>query len=126
MQTIEQVMAQLGNRLGIRLNMYDGAVNLKLDSGEEVAIEAPAQSALIVVQTEISQHASSRIFEQCMMLNSRLDLTKGAWLAFHRATNSFRLCYAVPVITATAEILEIVIQNLLGLSSDINSLLIKA
>jgi Tir chaperone protein (CesT) family len=121
---IRSVFADFGNTLGITL-VAEREVNLlTTNSGDKYWIEAPRNSSLIVIHTNLSKlsaiHASKYNLERWLELNTEIDMMRGAYLGIHKETQQIKLCVALYKKSIDSELLKSAFDSLMETANHIS------
>ncbi|WP_086929847.1 type III secretion system chaperone [Agarilytica rhodophyticola] len=124
---IDWEINEFGRRAGVEISMFEGASVITTNEDVDIWLECPLDSALVVIHTSIQENVNSGTFgpqalNQMLTLNGQIDKMKGAWTAAHEATNSIRLCFAIPKECTTADILEQVFTNMIELRNEVKEI----
>lgn len=118
-----ELMESLSKELTVKIPVLDGAAVIEFNETREVWLEFPEASEMITLHTEIASIRGSRFtlqaLEDMLYLNTKLDLTKGAWLGFHRDSGTLRLLATIPMPFATVKVIRNVMENLVISADDI-------
>ena len=121
---LDSVLHELSQRMGVPISVNQGASIITTQGGDEFWLEAPEESALIVVHTSIFDNLASSAssimqLQNYIQLNSKTSVFKGAWLGIHDDTSTLRLCVTIPKSFVDASTLENIFENVIRLSDDL-------
>lgn len=125
---IDLEIKEFGRRAGVEISMFEGASVITTNEDDEVWLESPIDSALVVVHTSLEDNVhESRIgletLNKILSLNGQIDKMKGTWVSIHEGTSSIRLCLAIPKELSTADTLEQVFNNIITIKGEVKDII---
>ena len=119
------MLTELSKKLGVSLSLSQGATVFSDHNGHEFWFESSEGSELIIIHTALKHYSVSNASvadkTKWLLLNSRPDLMKGVWISLHAPTDTVRLNVAAAVGFVDANILEIIVHNLVELAAHVPS-----
>ncbi|MFP8967207.1 CesT family type III secretion system chaperone [Pokkaliibacter sp. CJK22405] len=107
MHKAEQLMSELGDRLGIEMKFDQGATELIDMQGHVWHIECSSDSEALLISSEIERDFNdANRMRHWMALNHRFDLTGGAVIALDTVNNRYNLNLLLSLANMRVENLE--------------------
>lgn len=111
MSPLEILCREFSQITGAELDLSRGPVRLDIGPFGPWWLEADRSQCTLTIHHSVGQ-ARPNEFAHWLEVNCQLPLMGGAWLAYHRPTESIRLCLLVEIVQLDKHLLINLLENL--------------